>query len=171
MTELDPQQAVAALLALNGDDKPYQLDATQGPDGPVVSARWKVWDVRWKTLISGGTDQVDYQLDVRLQPPAGTYTFLEGIAREQSSVQVTPLDVSAHKSWSAFKGKTAGYQSREFVIGGKVRATDGTGTQTQGRSWSGTFRPADLKTPVVETLRGLGWRPPHDSWWARLWEK
>jgi hypothetical protein len=167
----DAAAAIAALLALNGDDKPFQLDSTGTDAEPCVSARWKVWDVRWKTLLSRGADRLDYQVDVRLDPAAGHYRLVEGVARETSALQVTPIDVHAEKSWSKFRGRTAGMQSHQFVLAGKTKSTDGTGQEQEGSLWTGSFRAADLKGPMVETLRGLGWRPPRDSRWARLWER
>jgi hypothetical protein len=167
----DLDHAVDALRALDTPDSPFHVVRTQTDKGTVVSVHWKVWDARWKTVMGSGSQDLDYQIDVTLDDSAGTYRFIEGYTRVESSTGLLPLDLAHQKSTQKFRGKTAFTVHKDFVRSGEVTVEDGAGNTTTGRTWVGTFRPRDLKDPVFEALRGLGWRPKHDNRWNRFWEK
>lgn len=172
---LDASDAVAALLAINAEDKPYRLAVEPAdpaaPNTPVVvSARWKVADVRWKSALGGGSYRFDYWLEVFLDASSGTYRFVEHEASDKTSVGLSPAGLHAQKESSRFRGKTFGQRSSKVIVSQKVTSAD-AGGEHEGAAWTTTFRPTDVKEPVFEALRGLGWRPPHDSWWSRVWER
>jgi hypothetical protein len=170
----DLDTAVSALLALNGDDKPYELtvDRGAGASGPaVVTASWKVADVKWAGVLGGGRYEFAYRLEVTLDGTTGTYRFVEREASTQASAGASATGVHAHAEKKAFRGKTFGQHSSTVVVSRRVKSTDKDGETTEGHVWKNSFKPTDVKEPVFDTLRGLGWRPPRDSWWSRVWER
>lgn len=170
MTALDLDHAVAALLAINSDELPFELTAERTNDGAVVTGKWKVWDVTWEQVLGRGMLRRDYVVIVTLDGATGTYTFIETSTDTQAQVGVGAGGLQARGERRWFRGKTLQQRSFRIVLSRKTTSEDRQGTTT-GPVWTGSFNAADLKGPIFGTLRGLGWRPPKDGRWARMWEQ
>lgn len=166
------EDVVAALVGMNSDGLPYQIDASRSPDGVRVNVRWKNEELRWQTLFVRGSQARAWRMDVDLDPSTGRYTFVEHSGTASVRAAAGPMGAAVHGTWTWQKGKTSGGTSATFVEGadGQVSVTGPGGPRT---SWEGAvmIKPADAKVPVFTVLRNNGWRPRRDWFGARLFEK
>ncbi|QAY69960.1 hypothetical protein [Xylanimonas protaetiae] len=168
-----PLDAVlAALDDLNDPDLPFEIGAEPTPDGAVVTVRWRVEELRWKTLFTQGSYVTNWKMVVRLDAARARYRFLEYTSQARHEEGVWPP--RADWDWKGTVGKTAGQMTLHVVM----TPAGSVGTTTQGldgprTSWVGavSIRPADAKVPVLTTLRNHGWRPRADWAGARLFER
>lgn len=163
---------LAALEELNGPDIPFSVSAEPSSDGAVVTVRWRLEELRWKSLFTDGTFVYNWKMVVKLDASAARYGFLERQSQARYQQGVWPPQVNW--AWRGFWGKTASQRKVHIVMvpGGSVE------TSTQGMDgprtdWVGavSIRPADAKIPVLTTLRNHGWRPRVDWFGARLFER
>ncbi|GAB4084423.1 hypothetical protein GCM10028784_10530 [Myceligenerans cantabricum] len=165
-------RVVADLLGMNSDGLPYLLEASRTPRGARVEVRWKVEEVRWQTLFVRGKQAYAWRMEVDLDPATGHYRFTEYSGSASVRAAMNPGGAFVRANWKWTRGKSAGRQSATFVEGadGQVTVRDDGGTRT---SWEGgaMIKPADAKIPVFTVLRDNGWRPRHDWFGARLFEK
>lgn len=161
---------LGALNALNSPDLPYEVTAEPAPQGALVTVRWRIEELRWKSLFSRGERVYNWKMLVTLDAARAQYAFTEYQAEARHDAQVWPPQV--RWSWAAFRGKTAGQVKLSVVMTstGEVVTSSPQGPRT---SWEGAvaIRPADAKEPVITTLRNHGWRPRLDWWGARLFER
>lgn len=166
------EDVVAALVGMNSDGLPYQIDAEHGPDGVRVEVQWKHEEMRWQTLFVRGSQVYAWRMEVTLDPSKGQYRFVEHSGQAAVRAAAGPLGAAAYGNWTWKKGKTSGGTSATFVEGadGQVTVTGPAGPRT---SWDGAvaIKPADAKVPVFTVLRNHGWRPRSDWFGARLFEK
>lgn len=163
---------VPALLALNADDLPYRIDAARTADGVQVDVRWKSEELRWQTLFVRGRVAYSWRMEVRLDPASAHYAFTEwsGSAKTRAAVNAGGIQLDGNWTWK--KGKSA-YQRNVSVregADGQIVVNGGTQPRT---SWVGatSIAPGDAKVPVFTVLRNHGWRPKHDWFGARVFEK
>ncbi|WP_370614574.1 hypothetical protein [Mumia sp. Pv 4-285] len=163
---------VPALLALNSDDLPYRIDAAPTPGGVHVDVRWKSEELRWQTLFVRGRVAYSWRMEVRLDPTSARYAFTEWSATAKTRAAAGSGGIALDGRWTWKKGKTAYQRSMSFREGadGQVTVAGDTGPRT---SWVGVtyIRPGEAKEPVFSVLRNHGWRPKHDWFGARLFEK
>lgn len=166
------EDVVAALVGMNSDGLPYQIDASRSPDGVRVDVKWKHEELRWQTLFVRGSQAYAWRMEVDLDPSTARYTFVEHSGKASVRAAAGPLGATAYGTWTWQKGKTSGGTSATFVEGadGQVSVTGTDGPRT---SWEGAvmIKPADAKVPVFTVLRNSGWRPRLDWFGARLFEK
>lgn len=166
------EDVVAALVGMNSAGLPYQIDASQSPDGVRVDVTWKHEELRWQTLFVRGSQAYAWRMEVDLDPSTARYKFIEHSGKASVRAAAGPLGATAYGTWTWQKGKTSGGTSATFVEGadGQVSVTGTDGTRT---SWEGAvmIKPADAKVPVFAVLRNNGWRPRLDWFGARLFEK
>lgn len=166
------EDVVAALVGMNRDGLPYQIDASPSPDGVRVNVRWKNEEMRWQTLFVRGSQAYTWRMEVDLDPSTGRYKFVEHSGKASVRAAAGPMGAVAYGKWTWQKGKTSGGTSATFVEGadGQVTVTGPGGPRT---SWEGVvmIKPADAKVPVFTVLRNSGWRPRFDWFGARLFEK
>jgi hypothetical protein len=165
-------EVVGALVGMNSNGLPYQIEAARTADGVRVDVRWRTEELRWQTLFVRGTQAYAWRMEVDLDPATAQYKFVEYSGQAAFRAAAGPLGAMAHNDWTWRKGKTSGSRSATFVEGadGQVRVTGQGGSRT---SWEGavTIKPADAKIPVFTVLRNHGWRPRLDWFAARLFEK
>jgi hypothetical protein len=166
------EDVVAALVGMNSDGLPYQIDASRSPEGVRVDVKWKNEEMRWQTLFVRGSQAYAWRMEVDLAPSTGRYKFVEHSGKASVRAAAGPLGAVAYGRWTWQKGKTAGGTSATFVEGAdeQVSVTGPAGRRT---SWEGAvmIKPADAKVPVFTVLRNNGWRPRFDWFGARLFEK
>ncbi|WP_053202398.1 hypothetical protein [Jiangella muralis] len=166
------EDVVAALVGMNSDGLPYEIDASQSPDGLRVEVRWKHEEMRWRTLFVRGSQAYAWRMEVGLDPSSARYRFVEHSGTAAVRAAAGPLGAVAYGNWTWKKGKTSGGTSATFVEGadGQVTVTGPDGPRT---SWEGVvmIKPADAKVPVFTVLRNNGWRPRLDWFGARMFEK
>ena len=171
----DPASAdnvVAALVGMNSDGLPYEIDASQDTDRLRVVVRWKHEELRWRTFFVRGSRAYAWRMEVDLDPSTARYRFVEHSGTATVRAAAGPLGAMACGDWTWKKGKTSGGTSATFVEGadGQVRVTGPGGSRS---SWEGavTIKPGDAKVPVFTVLRNNGWRPRFDWFGARLFER
>jgi hypothetical protein len=161
-------EVVAALVAMNGDGLPYQIDASRHG----VGVRWRTEEMRWQTIFVRGSQAYAWRMEVDLDPATGRYKFVEHSGQASVRAAAGPMGAAAYGNWTWKKGKTSGGTSATFVEGadGQVTVVGPSGPRT---SWEGAvmIKPADAKVPVFTVLRNHGWRPRFDWLGARLFEK
>jgi membrane protein implicated in regulation of membrane protease activity len=166
------ERVVADLVGMNSDGLPYVIAASQTATGTSVEVRWKVEEVRWRTLFVKGKQTYAWRMEVDLDPARARYKFTEYSGSASTRSALSPGGAFAHADWKWTRGKTAGKRSATFVEGsdGQVTVRGGLGART---SWEGAVKvqPADAKIPVFTVLRNNGWRPRFDWFGARLFEK
>ena len=161
---------LAALDALNDPEIPYEIVVAPAPGGAEVTVRWRIEELRWRSIFGRGEIVYNWKMVVALDEARRTYGFTEFQAKTRNEQSVWPP--RAAWRWEGFRGKTAGSLSMSVVMTstGEVRTSAPDGPRT---SWVGavSIRPADAKVPVLTTLRNHGWRPRHDWFGARLFER
>lgn len=161
---------LAALDALNDPDIPYEIVVAPAAGGAEVTVRWRIEELRWRSIFGRGEIVYNWKMVVALDEARHTYGFTEFQAKARNEQSVWPP--RAAWQWEGFRGKTAGSTSMSVVMTstGEVRTSGPEGPRT---SWVGavSIRPADAKVPVLTTLRNHGWRPRHDWFGARLFER
>ncbi|NEE01981.1 hypothetical protein [Phytoactinopolyspora halotolerans] len=174
-TQADPapiDRVVAELVGMNSDGLPYLIAASHTAAGVRVEVRWKVEEMRWRTLFVRGKQAYAWRMEVDLDPAKAQYTFAEYSGSASVRSALSPGGAFVHADWKWSRGKTAGKRSATFAEGsdGQVTVQGGFGPRT---SWEGAvgIRPADAKIPVFTVLRNNGWRPRLDWFGARLFEK
>ncbi|KAA1420630.1 hypothetical protein FE697_016925 [Mumia zhuanghuii] len=165
-------RVVGDLVGINGDELPYAITASRSPDGVDVEVRWKSEEVRWQSLFVKGSVAYAWRMDLTLDPSTAHYRFTEHSATASTRTTVGADGVSARGAWSWKKGKTALQQSLTISEGADGQVVVGGG-DARRTSWDGVahIQPADAKVPVFTVLRNHGWRPRHDWFGARLFER
>jgi hypothetical protein len=153
-------RVVADLVGMNSDGLPYVIAASQTATGVRVEVRWKVEEMRWRTLFVRGKQAYAWRMEVDLDSARARYKFTEYSGSASIRSALSPGGEFVHGDWTWTRGRTAGKTSATFVEG-----SDGQITVRGG------IRPADAKIPVFTVLRNNGWRPRLDWFGARLFEK
>lgn len=161
---------LAALDALNDPELPYEIVAAPTAGGAEVTVRWRIEELRWRSLFGRGEVVYNWKMVVALDGAQHRYGFTEYQAETKNEQSVWPP--RAAWRWEGFRGKTAGQVKLSVVMTstGEVTTSAPEGPRT---SWAGavSIRPADAKVPVLTTLRNHGWRPRHDWFGARAFER
>jgi hypothetical protein len=161
-TPADPaavDRVVGDLVGMNSDGLPYLITASSTASGVRVEVRWKVEEMRWRTLFVRGTQAYAWRMEVDLDPAKSVYKFTEYSGSASARSAFSPGGAFVHANWKWSRGKTAGKMSATFVEG-----PDGQITMRR-------IRPADAKGPVFTVLRNNGWRPRLDWFGARMFER
>ncbi len=161
---------LSALDALNDPDIPYEIVTSPVAGGAEVTVRWRIEELRWRTIFGRGEIVYNWKMIVGLDEATQRYRFTEYQAKTKNEQSVWPP--RAAWKWEGFRGKTAGQTSFSVVMTSTGEVTT-RGPQGPRTSWEGvvSIKPADAKVPVLTTLRNHGWRPRVDWFGARLFER
>lgn len=157
-------EVLAALLRLNDLDLPYSVEVDRDGDTAKVRVPWRIEELKWRTLMTRGSQVRRWQLELTLDGNRGRYRFSEVSSWHKLVGSGATASLSAAAGRSRSKSFAAGSVTKVWAVGDVL--------SPEGRGSSGRIgiKPSDAKVPVFRILRAYGWRPRRDSLWHQLWE-
>ena len=166
------EDVVAALVGMNSDGLPYQIDATRSADGVRVDVKWKNEEMRWQTLFVRGSQAYAWRMEVDLDPAKAQYKFVEHSGKASVRAAAGPLGRNGLRQVDVAEGQDGGRHVGNLRRGRRRPGqSDRTGRNPHLVGGRRQIKPADAKVPVFTVLRNNGWRPRFDWFGARLFEK
>lgn len=151
-----------AAAELNRPGQPFRYTC----DGDRIVGTWDIADVSYAGLVSGGTIDKDYEITVRLDEGAGTYTVSERKSDAETEGGLRgdgSIGFSGRKE--VFRGRSIG---KQWGGGAALRATSHGET---GSTWSYSFETSRIKQPLLDLLAADGWEPARKGFLARLFSR
>ena len=117
------EEVVAALVGMNSDGLPYQIDASRSADGVRVNVGWRNEEMRWRTLFVRGSQAYAWRMEVDLDVSTGRYKFVEHSGQASVRAAAGTAGAVAYGNWTWKRGKTSGGTSATFVEGADGQVT------------------------------------------------